>query len=151
MSQILLRKKGDQLIITHFYKSPTDVYNPDPEDDFSEEDLQELIDGLVEGDEWYRKVSNLPNDPFSDAWEFNEENSTVGTNFDKAKELVHGNRRAAREREFRPFDMKIAAQVPGAAESAEAERVEIREKYYGIQDEIDLCENIEQLKAFNIG
>lgn len=138
-NKILLRKDRDQLIITHFYH---EVDNKD----LTEEELQERVSETIKDGEWHRLVSSLPEDPFSDAWEFNEEASDVVVNLDKAKELVHATRRSQREKEFFPWDMKIAAQIPGEAESAESERVKIRKKYHKIQKEIDLSENTGQLQ-----
>ena len=50
-------------------------------------------------------------------------------NIDKAKAIGHDMRRAARAEEFKPFDEAIAKQIPGQAESAEAQRQIIRDKY----------------------
>lgn len=140
-NKILLRKDGDQLTITHFYHESGDLNK-----DLTEEELQKRVDEVAEEGGWCRLVSNLPKDSFSDAWEFDEKISSVVTNLDKAKKLVHETRRKRRDKEFSPWDMKIAAQIPGEAESAEFERVKIREKYHKIQEEIDSSIDLKQLQ-----
>jgi hypothetical protein len=57
----------------------------------------------------------------------------------KAKEVAHEIRRAKREEEFAPHDAALAKAIPGKAEAAEAERQKIRDKYAGMQTEIDSC------------
>ena len=68
-------------------------------------------------------------------------------NIDKAKAIGHTMRRAAREDEFKPFDEAIAKQIPTLAESAEAARQAIREKYVVIQDQIEAAATPEEIKA----
>lgn len=67
-------------------------------------------------------------------------------NIDKAKEIGHNMRRAAREQEFKPFDDAIAKQIPGQSEGAEAQRQLIREKYAAIQTQIDAATTPEEIK-----
>jgi hypothetical protein len=66
---------------------------------------------------------------------------------DKAKAIGHDMRRAARAEEFKPYDEAIAQQIPGQAESAEAARQAIRDKYAAIQTSIDAAETPDEIKA----
>lgn len=68
-------------------------------------------------------------------------------NIDKAKNIAHNLRRAARAEEFKPFDEAIAKQIPGQTEGAEAQRQLIRDKYAVMQSEIDAATTVEQIKA----
>ena len=84
---------------------------------------------------------------FRDAWQF--EGPQI--NMEKAKEVAHRTRRAAREKEFAPYDEAIAKQIPGKFETAEAARVLIREKYAEMQVKIDSSSSVDELKsALNI-
>lgn len=96
--------------------------------------------GIPEGVE---KVIGEFLDPFyRQAWDIKDGKLMI--DLQKAKNTVHEKRRALRELEFEPHDQKIAKQIPGW-ESAEKERVKIREKYQAIQIEIDSCQNLESL------
>jgi hypothetical protein len=66
-------------------------------------------------------------------------------NMNKAKEIAHEHRRAARAEEFKPWDVK--ATIPAEQASAEAERQKIRDKYAALQAEMDAATTIEELKA----
>jgi len=66
----------------------------------------------------------------------------------KCKEIGHEKRRAKRAEEFAPYDEVIAKQIPGEdAAAAEAERVQIREKYALVQESIDLATTPAEIKA----
>ena len=66
----------------------------------------------------------------------------------KAKEIAHERRRAARAEEFKPYDEVIMKQIPGNDYSqAEAARQVIREKYAVMQEQIDVANTPEELKA----
>jgi hypothetical protein len=65
----------------------------------------------------------------------------------KAKAIGHDMRRAARAEEFKPYDEAIAKQIPGQTEGAEAARQVIREKYVGIQADIEAAATPEEIKA----
>jgi hypothetical protein len=65
----------------------------------------------------------------------------------KAKAIGHDMRRAARAEEFQPYDDAIAKQIPGQMEGAEAARQAIREKYVGIQADIDAATTPEEIKT----
>jgi hypothetical protein len=66
---------------------------------------------------------------------------------DKAKDIAHEKRRAARAEEFKPHDEVIMKQIPGN-DMAEAEtaRQAIREKYETIQADIESAEDVVELK-----
>ena len=66
---------------------------------------------------------------------------------DKAKNIAHEKRRAARAEEFKPHDEVIMKQIPGN-DMAEAEtaRQAIREKYETIQADIESAEDVVELK-----
>ena len=68
-------------------------------------------------------------------------------NIDKAKDIAHEKRRAARAEEFKPHDEVIMKQIPGN-DMAEAEtaRQAIREKYETIQADIESAEDVVELK-----
>ena len=66
-------------------------------------------------------------------------------NLDKAKDIAHGLRRAARSREFAPFDLK--ATISGEAQDAEASRQAIRVRYSDLQLQIDASKSVDELKA----
>lgn len=71
----------------------------------------------------------------------------ITINLDKAKDIAHDKRRAAREEEFKPYDEVIMKQIPGNdAVVAEAERQKIRDKYAEMQDDIDSASTPEELK-----
>lgn len=72
----------------------------------------------------------------------------IGLNLDKAKEIAHEKRRAARAEEFKPYDEVIMKQIPGAdAQQAEAARQTIREKYATLQAQMDAAQTADELKA----
>lgn len=71
----------------------------------------------------------------------------IQINIDKAKTIAHEMRRAARAEEFKPYDDAIAKQIPGQIEGAEAARQAIREKYAGIQAEIDAATTPDEIKV----
>jgi hypothetical protein len=89
----------------------------------------------------------IPSDRFfRNAWVAN--GAAVDVDLDKAKDIGHDMRRAARAEEFAPLDAVIAKQIPGtSATEAEAARQEIRDKYAAIQTEIDAAEDPDQIKA----
>ena len=65
----------------------------------------------------------------------------------KAKTIAHDMRRAARADEFKPYDEAISKQIPGQVEGAEVARQAIREKYVGIQANIDTATTPEEIKT----
>lgn len=69
----------------------------------------------------------------------------IAINLDKAKNIAHDKRRAARAEEFKPWDVK--ATIPSEQVAAEAERQKIRDKYAAMQDQIDAAQTAEELKA----
>ena len=72
----------------------------------------------------------------------------IKVSLDKARLIAHDRRRAARAKEFAPFDDIIAKQIPGAsAQAAEAERQKIRDKYALMQTAIDAAATPEAIKA----
>lgn len=66
-------------------------------------------------------------------------------NIDKAKQIGHDMRRAARAKEFAPLDIK--ATIPTEAAAAEAERQKIRNRYALMQTAIDAAATPEAIKA----
>ena len=66
---------------------------------------------------------------------------------DKAKDIAHEKRRAARAEEFKPHDEVIMKQIPGNdMAEAEAARQAIRVKYETIQADIESAEDVVELK-----
>ena len=72
----------------------------------------------------------------------------ITINMDKAKGIAHDLRRAARAKEFEPYDNIIAKQIPGTAfQAAEAARQAIRDKYTQMQAQLDVAQSPEELKS----
>ena len=72
----------------------------------------------------------------------------ITINMDKAKNIAHDMRRAARAEEFKPHDEVIMKQIPGVdAQQAEAARQAIRDKYAAIQEQIDAATTPDEIKA----
>jgi len=69
----------------------------------------------------------------------------ISINLNKAKEIAHEKRRAARSAEFAPLDIK--ATIPSEAAAAEAARQAVRDKYAQMQAQMDAASDVEQLKA----
>jgi hypothetical protein len=68
----------------------------------------------------------------------------IAINLNKAKTIAHEKRRAARDAEFAPLDVK--ATIPNYADDAEFERQMIRDKYDAIQADIDAAKTLDELK-----
>jgi flagellar capping protein FliD len=66
-------------------------------------------------------------------------------NIDKAKNIAHEKRRAARTAEFAPLDIK--ATIPSEATVAEADRQIVRDKYAEIQTAINAAETVDGIKT----
>ena len=66
-------------------------------------------------------------------------------NLDKAKQIAHEKRRAARAEEFAPLD--VQATIPAKAAEAEAARQVIRDKYAALQAQMDAVQSVEELKG----
>ena len=66
-------------------------------------------------------------------------------NLDMAKDEVHTMRRAKRDTSFAPLDIK--ATIPNEAVQAEADRQVIRDADAGMQTNIDLCSNVDELRT----
>ena len=68
----------------------------------------------------------------------------ITINMNKAKEIAHDKRRAARSTEFAPLDIKVT--IPSEAQAAEAARQQVRDKYAEIQNNIDAASDVDTLK-----
>jgi hypothetical protein len=68
----------------------------------------------------------------------------ITINIDKAKNIAHDKRRAARSAEFVPLDIK--ATIPSEAAAAEAARQAVRDKYATIQTDINAASSVQELK-----
>jgi hypothetical protein len=66
-------------------------------------------------------------------------------NMDKARQIAHEKRRAARSEEFAPLDIK--ATIPTEAASAEIDRQAVRSKYEDLQERMDAASTPEELKV----
>ena len=83
---------------------------------------------------------------FRNAWVAN--GAAVDVDLDKAKDIGHDKRRAARAEEFVPHDEVIPKQIPGAdAPAAETARQAIRDKYSSIQEAIEDAKTPDEIKA----
>ncbi len=69
----------------------------------------------------------------------------ITINLDKAKNIAHDKRRAARSVEFAPLDIK--ATIPAEAQAAEAARQVIRDKYETMQIAIDAASTVDEIKV----
>lgn len=69
----------------------------------------------------------------------------IKVDLNRAKDISHEKRRQAREQEFAPLDIK--ATIPHLAESIEAQRQEVREKYADIQTQIEKATCVDDLKS----
>ena len=69
----------------------------------------------------------------------------IKINLDKAKDIAHEKRRAARSAEFAPLDIK--ATIPSEAQAAEAARQAVREKYAALQNQMNAAQTVDELKA----
>ena len=69
----------------------------------------------------------------------------IAINLNKAKDIAHDKRRAARSAEFAPLDLK--ATIPAEAVAAEAARQAVREKYAVVQTQIDAAADVGALKT----
>ena len=69
----------------------------------------------------------------------------ISINIDKAKNIAHEHRRAARSAEFAPLDIK--ATIPSEAAAAEAARQTVRVKYATMQTAIDAATTTDEIKA----
>jgi hypothetical protein len=68
----------------------------------------------------------------------------ITINLDKAKNIAHDKRRAARSAEFAPLDIK--ATIPSEAQAAETARQAVRNKYATMQTQMDAATTVEELK-----
>ncbi len=68
----------------------------------------------------------------------------ITINLDKAKNIAHDKRRAARSAEFAPLDIK--ATIPSEAQAAETARQAVRSKYAIMQTQMDAATTVEELK-----
>lgn len=87
----------------------------------------------------------VPDFDFMDAWEFNEDNTAVVVNLNKAKEIAHEVRRRARVVEMAPLDTKST--IPTEATAAEEARQLLRDKYASLQADIDSATDVDALKT----
>lgn len=72
----------------------------------------------------------------------------ITININKARNIAHDVRRAARAEEFKPLDEVIMKQIPNTdVASIEVERQAIRDKYAEMQAAIDTASTVEQIKG----
>jgi hypothetical protein len=72
----------------------------------------------------------------------------IQININKAKTIAHDMRRDARAKEFAPLDEQIMKQIPGTdAQTIEADRQAIRDKYAAIQDNINAASTVDEIKS----
>lgn len=88
---------------------------------------------------------------FQEAWIINK--GKLDINLDKAKDIVHSNRRIKRNKAYEPHDKTI--QIHGLfnkelADEAEAKRQVIREADDKLQVKINKCRSIETLKKLMV-
>lgn len=71
----------------------------------------------------------------------------ITVNLQKAIEIAHTKRRNIRLKKFLPSDEIVAKQIPNEVEKAEQSRQAIRESDAVLQENIDSCKNVEELKS----
>jgi hypothetical protein len=72
----------------------------------------------------------------------------IKIDLNKAKDIAHEKRRAARAEEFKPHDEVIMKQIPGIdAQQVEAARQAIRDKYAALQSQMDAAQSVDELKS----
>ena len=87
--------------------------------------------------------SELPNSRmFRNAWV--AKSNAVEVDLESARVIAHEQRRISRDEEMKPHDLGVT--IPGKEESAEVERVRLREKYAKLQTEIDSSDNVDALE-----
>jgi hypothetical protein len=69
----------------------------------------------------------------------------ITINLNKAKDIAHEKRRAARTAEFAPLDVK--ATIPSEATAAEAARQTVRDKYAALQTQMEQATTVQELAA----
>lgn len=69
----------------------------------------------------------------------------ITINLNKARDIAHDKRRAARSVEFAPLDIK--ATIPAEAAAAETARQAVRDKYAAMQTAIDAASTVDEIKA----
>lgn len=69
----------------------------------------------------------------------------ITIDLNKAKDIAHDKRRAARAEEFAPLDIK--ATIPSEAAAAESARQAIRDKYAAMQAQINSAATVNELKT----
>lgn len=124
---------------------PTDeggvaVINPAPECGLT---IEEIAAKDVPAGKPHRIVNSteVPSDrTFRGAWGYD-----LKVNLEKAREIAHAKRRAARDAEMAPLD--IQSTIPAKAAQAEAARQAIRDKYAVMQQRIDAASTLDELKA----
>tara|TARA_R110002051_G_scaffold303487_1_gene372400 strand:+ start:194 stop:616 length:423 start_codon:yes stop_codon:yes gene_type:complete len=99
----------------------------------SDSDLKTMVKELSGADCKVMDAADLPGRAFRGAWKATS--SAVSVDVGKAKDITHAARRAARDREMAPFDVKVT--IPDESSAAEAERVKLRKKYAALQTKID--------------
>ena len=73
--------------------------------------------------------------------------SLIKIDVEKYRVIAHQQRRAARAEKFKPYDEVIMKQIPGAdVQQAEVARQAIREKYTGLQTQMDAAQTANELK-----
>jgi len=121
----------------------TSVVNPSP---LYKGSLEALAAKVVPEGLDYQIVPDdvIPTDrTFRDAWATGE--GEVSIDMTKAKDIAHGKRRAARDIEFKPYDLEVT--IPDKAVAAEAMRSTIRTKYSYLQTSMDAATTPDELKA----
>lgn len=92
-------------------------------------------------------IDKLPKDRlFRSAWRANKEAGCFECPV-KSKEVAHELRRAKRAKELEPLDQSIAIRLPGKDLAVvEGARQAIRDKHARIQNDIDSCTCVEDLR-----
>jgi hypothetical protein len=70
-------------------------------------------------------------------------------NLNKAKDIANDIRRAKRQEEFAPLDIKVT--IPSESVTAEAQRQTIRDKYAEMQTAIENANTVDEIKEALVG
>jgi hypothetical protein len=96
----------------------------------------------------YREVPSHERDEFNEAISDYDAQGKPIFDLTKAKAIVHEKRRAKRTTDFKPYDDIITLQIPGSDDvAAEAARLVIRNADAVLQQDIDLCINVDELRT----
>ena len=94
-------------------------------------------------------IADVPKERvFRNAWKKGSGGKRIDIDLPKAKTIAHGFRRIKRKKELNPLDEEVTMNHanPAKLNVSEAKRQVIRDKYVTIQNNIDACDNVDDLQ-----